>query len=174
MIKLHCRSIRCLVSCCKLQVDFRLLFCFLWFLSDVLPIRKLVQADLILSQPLFSPQFMISIGILDQIFGKMPWKLRLYTSKDLVRTFETTWMPSRDCLVRFLHNLIGSINTGVKVLSSPRASPLSILSAMAITAASRLDCKDSTPKPPIFSADRWTLSTLYPVYRGVIVQLPSV
>ena len=63
-----------------------------------------MQADFILSQPLHSPLLMISLGILDQILGKTPSKLRLYTSRDDDFTFLATWMPSRVCRVRFLHN----------------------------------------------------------------------
>ena len=102
----------------------------------VLPVRKLVQADFILSQPLHSPLLMISLGIFDQIAGKTPSKLRLYTSRDEDFTFLVTWVPSRVCRVRFLHNRSGSMSFGVKLLSSPRPRPSRSLRAMDMAAAS--------------------------------------
>ena len=66
----------------------------------VFPIRKSVQTNFILSQPLHSPRLLIPLGIFDQIVGKTPSKLRLYTSRDNDFTLLVTWMPSRFCRVK--------------------------------------------------------------------------
>ena len=111
--------------------------------------EKVRQSRLILSRPFSFPLSMLSMGILAHTFGKTLMKLRMYASRegDIIRF--TIWMPSSECLVRFLQSLNISVRIGMKCISSLWPWSSNNLRANGIAAASLRAFRGGTVKQPI-------------------------